>query len=223
MLKTKKEDLRISDHKVSVGANETSSVSFGDIARAVYNSPYSLHEINVGDLDVTYYFGISDVQFAIDGITYFPCIGSACHVCYVEVNPESGSVKVLKYLIVDDCGFVINPAVVEGQLIGGILQGVSGAILEDLKYDSSGQLVNTSFIDYMIATSTDSFDVTTESLETKSDMTLLGTKGVGESGTIGSYAAVASAIEDALSPFDVKITRLPLSPEYLLSKIRKLY
>jgi aerobic carbon-monoxide dehydrogenase large subunit len=137
----------------------------------------------------------------------------AVHMPIVEVNPESGVVKLLSYFVVHDCGTVINPTIVEGQLHGGVAQGIAGALLEQLKYNESGQFVSASFLDYLLPTSRDVPDIISEYTETPSDVNPLGIKGTGEGGAIAPPAAIASAIEDALSDYSVNITDTPITPE----------
>jgi CO/xanthine dehydrogenase Mo-binding subunit len=121
-------------------------------------------------------------------------------------------VRVLRYLVVHDCGRVINPTVVEGQVAGGVAQGIGGALLEELIYDEEGQLLTGSFMDYLLPRSSALPAIEVLHLETPSERNPLGIKGVGEAGTIGPPAVIAGAIEDALAPFGAKVTRCPLPP-----------
>jgi aerobic carbon-monoxide dehydrogenase large subunit len=153
-------------------------------------------------------------------VTYDPVQAShpyATHVCLVEVDPGSGAVEVRRYVIAEDCGTVINPMIVEGQAAGGVAQGVGAALLEEITYGSDGQLTSGSFMDYLIPTAGEVPAVEIQHLVTPSTVHELGTKGVGEGGTIGSTAALANAIADALStPNGV----LPFSPDRVLALIR---
>jgi len=146
--------------------------------------------------------------FTPPGVTF----ASGAHLAVVEVDPWTGAVRVLRYLVVHDCGRVINPTVVEGQVAGGVAQGIGGALLEELVYDEEGQLLTGSFMDYLLPRSSALPAIEVLHLETPSERNPLGIKGVGEAGTIGPPAVVAGAIEDALAPFGAKVTRCPLPP-----------
>ena len=124
----------------------------------------------------------------------------------------------MRYVVVHDCGVVINPTIVEGQIHGGVAQGIGGAFYERLHFDDSGQLINASFMDFLMPTAVEVPDIEIAHIETPSPLNPLGVKGVGEAGTIPVAALVAEAIEDALAPLGVRIHEMPLSP----SRIREL-
>lgn len=138
----------------------------------------------------------------------------ATHVCQVEVDRNSGAVRVGRYVIAEDCGVVINPMIVNGQTVGGVAQGVGAALLEEIAYSSDGQLLSGSFMDYLIPTADEVPAVEVSHLHTPSTVHELGTKGAGEGGIIGSTAAIANAIADALSASDAV---LPFTPERVLA------
>jgi len=150
----------------------------------------------------------------------YPIYSNNATIVVVEVDTKSFKTKILRYLIVDDSGRMINPAVVNDQIIGGAAQGVSGAFLEELSYDENGQLLSSTLMDYLLATAVESPTIEVDHFEVPSPMTPMGTKGAGESGIVGPYAALCGAVEDALRPFMVRITELPLSPEKLWSTVR---
>ena len=135
----------------------------------------------------------------------------------VEVDPGTGAVEIRRYVVADDCGTVINPMIVDGQVVGGVAQGVGAALLEEISYGSDGQLLSGSFMDYLIPTAGEVPTVEIRHLVTPSTVHELGTKGIGEGGTIGSTAAVANAIADALSVPD---GTLPFTPDRVLSLLR---
>jgi aerobic carbon-monoxide dehydrogenase large subunit len=137
---------------------------------------------------------------------------SGQHAAVIEVDPATGEVRFLRYVVVHDCGTIINPTIVEGQIHGGVAQGIGGALYERLHFDDSGQLVNASFMDFLMPTSMEIPDIEIAHLETPSPLNPLGVKGVGEAGTIPVAALLAEALEDALSPFGVRIREMPLSP-----------
>jgi carbon-monoxide dehydrogenase large subunit len=128
----------------------------------------------------------------------------------VEVDRATGHVEVLKWSVAEDCGRVINPMIVDGQLHGGVAQGVASALLEEIRYSDSGQLLTGSFMDYLLPTSMDAPEISIRHLETPSTNHELGTKGTGEGGTIAAPAAIANAVADALG-MDANV--LPLSPD----------
>jgi carbon-monoxide dehydrogenase large subunit len=153
-------------------------------------------------------------------VTYDPVQAShpyATHACMVEVDAGTGAVEIRRYVIADDCGTVINPMIVDGQVVGGVAQGVGAVLLEEISYGTDGQLLSGSFMDYLIPTAGEMPTVEIKHLVTPSTVHELGTKGIGEAGTIGSTAAVANAIADALLVPD---GTLPFTPDRVLSLIR---
>jgi carbon-monoxide dehydrogenase large subunit len=137
------------------------------------------------------------------------------HVCVVEVDAQSGEVKVVKYLAVDDCGRLLNPMIVEGQVHGGIAQGLAQALFEEVIYDDNGQLLTGTLMDYAIPHAEQVPHYELDHTVTGTTVNPLGIKGVGEAGTIGSTPAVANAVIDALAPFGVVHIDMPLRPEKL--------
>ena len=134
---------------------------------------------------------------------------SGCHAAYVRVDPKTFRLEILKYVVVHDCGRVINPMVVEGQIEGGVAQGIGGAFFERLAYDSEGQLRNASFMEFLMPYATEIPPIEIDHIETPSPLNPLGIKGAGEAGVIPVGAVLASAIEEAIG---VPITDMPLSP-----------
>jgi carbon-monoxide dehydrogenase large subunit len=143
------------------------------------------------------------------------------HAAVVEVDLETGFVNVLRYAIAYDIGKAVNPMIVDGQLVGALAQGLGGALLEELVYDGQGQLLTTTFVDYLMPTAMEMPASTTVRIleETPTPLNPLGVKGAGEGGSSGAGAAIANAVADALAPLGVSITALPLSPDRLLSLI----
>ena len=141
------------------------------------------------------------------------------HIAVVEVHPVAGHVSILKYVVVHDCGKLINPLIVDGQVVGGIAQGIGAALSEELLYDESGQLTTASFLDYQIPRTTDMPRPEVYHVETPSALNPLGVRGVGEAGTIGPPAALAGAIEDAIGRPDAVIDRCPMPPGYVAGLI----
>ena len=139
---------------------------------------------------------------------------SGVHAIIVEVDPETAMVKVLRYVVVHDCGTIINPLLVEGQIHGGVAQGIGNAFFEQLVYDEQGQLMNASFMDYLLPTATDVPPIETDHRETPSPYNPMGLKGVGEAGCIPTGAVFAQALEDAIGS-GLEICEIPLSPNRL--------
>ena len=147
--------------------------------------------------------------------------GNASHAATVEVDPELGTFKILRYVVVHDCGRVLNPLIVEGQVHGGVAQGIGGTVLEELVYDEHGHLTTSTLADYMLPRLADIPYIETISMESLSPLNPLGVKGAGEGGTIGPPAVLAAAVEDALAPFGVTISQTPLSPANILRALRE--
>jgi carbon-monoxide dehydrogenase large subunit len=141
------------------------------------------------------------------------------HVALVEVDIDTGRVTLLRYVVAHDCGRLINPMIVDGQISGGVAQGIGGGLYEDLIYDASGQFLSGSFMDYLVPTSMEVPPIDMIHLEYPSPRNPLGIKGVGEGGAISPPAAIANAVEDALRPFAVCIRETPLTPERVLTLI----
>ena len=138
---------------------------------------------------------------------------SGCHAAVVEVDVETGIVRFLRYVVQHDCGRIVNPTIVEGQIHGGVAQGIGGALYERLCFDASGQPLTQTFMQFHIPTASEIPSLDVVHLETLSPLNPLGVKGVGEAGAIPVPALVAEAVEDALAPFGVRVHEMPLSPE----------
>ena len=134
------------------------------------------------------------------------------HVAEVDIDRETGDVKLSRYVVVNDCGRMINPMIVEGQIAGGIAQGAGGALLEELVYDEQGQLLTASLLDYPLPTSLDLPPIEISHLVSPSNLNPLGVKGVGEGGAIGAHAAVTNAVADAIAHTGARVRETPLRP-----------
>jgi len=146
----------------------------------------------------------------------------AAHVAIVEVDPETGHIKIDKYVIAHDCGTVVNPLLVEGQLAGGTAQGIGGILLEEIGYDADGQLLTGSLTDYLVPTASDIPDMQMIHQHSPSPLNPLGVKGVGEGGAVAPPAAITNAICDALSMFGVEFNATPITPERVVQAVRGL-
>jgi carbon-monoxide dehydrogenase large subunit len=143
------------------------------------------------------------------------------HVCVVEIDPDTGEVNIVKYVAVDDCGKVINPMMVDGQVQGGIAQGIGQALYEEIVYDEQGQLLTGSLMDYVVPKAHQLPSYLCDRTETPTDVNPLGVKGVGEAGTIGATPAVVNAVLDALAPCGVTHLDMPLKPEKIWKVLQK--
>jgi carbon-monoxide dehydrogenase large subunit len=141
---------------------------------------------------------------------------NASHVCTCEVDVVTGHVQLLRYIVSEDCGPMINPNVVEGQIAGGVAQGIGGVLFEHLEYDEQGNPVTTTFMDYLLPTASEVPIIEYGHIETPSPGPG-GYKGVGEGGAIGAPPAVVNAVADALAPFGVSVTQLPLTPSRIMA------
>jgi len=145
---------------------------------------------------------------------------NAAHLCEVEVDPETGGTRILRFLVVEDAGRLINPMIVDGQIAGGVAQGIANALYEELVYDPNGTLLTTSLADYLPPTAMEVPDIEIHHMETISPESLTKAKGVGEGGTIGAPAAVIGAINDALAPLGARLDAMPATPERVRAALR---
>jgi carbon-monoxide dehydrogenase large subunit len=144
-----------------------------------------------------------------------PAYASSCHVAIVEVDPEVGSVVLKKHIVVHDCGRVVNPLIVDGQVHGGVAHGISDTFFEEMRWDAEGQPLATSYLDYLLPTAPGMPVLATDHVETPTPLNPLGMKGAGEGGTIACGAAISGAIEDALAPLGVLVREFPITPDRL--------
>lgn len=200
LLEAAEQDLVVEDHAVHVRGARAKAVGFKELARAAIPGPPGMEPT----LTATHFFEAPKMTYPY-----------GTHAAVVEVDVETGQVKILKYAITYDVGKVINPLIVDGQLVGALAQGIGGALLEELAYDEQAQPLATTFMDYLLPTSLDMPAATiVRALEdTPTPLNPLGVKGVGEGGSSGAGAAIANAVADALTPFGVEVTGLPLSPQ----------
>jgi len=201
MLEVSPDDLEWSEGRWAVRGDPDQGKSIGEIAFAAF-AAHALPDGVEPSLD-------SDATYDPDNFS-FP---HGTHLCAAEVDTETGQVRIRSYVAVDDVGVVVNPLIVEGQVHGGIAQGVAQALYEEAAYDSSGNLVTASLADYLIPSAADLPSFTTARTTTPSTLNPLGVKGVGEAGTIASTPAVVNAIVDALRPFGVSDVPMPCTPE----------
>ena len=157
----------------------------------------------------------ANVNWRTDALAY----ANTCHAAEVEVDIETGAVRITNYVALQDSGVLINPMLVEGQVQGGIAHGIGNALFEWMGYDDAAQPVTTTFADYLLPTATEIPNMTAIFQETPSPLNPLGCKGAGEVSTIPTAAAIINAIEDALQPFNVRISQTPLPPQKIVELI----
>ncbi|MBX9827195.1 MAG: xanthine dehydrogenase family protein molybdopterin-binding subunit [Xanthobacteraceae bacterium] len=189
------------------------NVSLSDIARAYYLAPADLP----GDIDA---HGLEVTGGYAPGRLTGVHTGSA-HATVVAVDPETGGVEILDYVVVEDAGVLINPMIVDGQIHGGTAQGIGAALFEEMPFDAQGQPLASTLADYLLPGSYEVPDVRVLHMETPSPYTEFGQKGVGEGGAIGPAAAVANAVNDALHKLGVEICEIPITPRRLLEAIAR--
>ncbi len=181
--------------------NGKTSVTFQDIALAAHLAKELPPDMEPG-LSATYFFEPKNFTFPF-----------GTHICVVEIDKETGETKIVRYVAVDDCGKVINPMLVDGQVQGGIVQSIGQALYEEVVYDEQGQLITGELMDYALPKASHVPWFELDRTETPSPVNPLGIKGVGEAGTIGATPAIVNAIVDALSPYGVKHLDMPVRPE----------
>jgi carbon-monoxide dehydrogenase large subunit len=209
LLETGVDDLELRDGRVEVVGAPGSGLSFREVAEAVSGVPgYSLPG--------TFEPGLESLQnFLPRALTY----GMGCHAVEVEVDVETGGVRILRYVVVNDSGRLINPMIVEGQLVGGTAHAIGNTLFEWMGYDDGAQPLTVTFADYLLASATEVPNIDVRFLESPSPLNPLGVKGVGESGCVPAVGAIVAAIEDALAPFGVAISEYPVTPARLFALI----
>lgn len=196
------EDLEVSQGIVAVKGTPARSMTVKEVAALAYRFADQLPEGLQAGLEATVRFKPAR----------FPTWSNATHLCVVEIDRDTCVPHVLRYIVSEDCGRMINPSVVEGQIFGGVVQGLGGVLLEDFVYDSNGNPLTTTFMDYLLPTTTEVPEIEIGHIETVSTTNPGGYKGMGEGGAIGAHAAVANAVGDALAHLGINVTSTPLGP-----------
>jgi carbon-monoxide dehydrogenase large subunit len=178
------------------------------LARAAYHQSHLFK----GDIDP----GISETA------TYDPAgtFSNACHCAIAEVDPETGRVLIERFIVAEDAGRLVNPMIVDGQITGGVAQGIGNALLEEIVYDETGNILTATLADFLTPTSREIPPIEILHLETLSPETVTGSKGLGEGGSIGAPAAILNAINNALAPFDVTLNEIPATPQRIRAALR---
>ena len=203
------ERMVFADGKISAKESPKKSVAFGQAVSAAYVAKTLPADMEPG-LEATTFFEPSNFTYPF-----------GTHICVVEIDSETGDVKLVRYVAVDDCGNVLNPLLVEGQVQGGIVQSVGQALFEEAVYDEQGQLITGELMDYALPRASDLCWIETARTVTPTPVNPLGVKGVGEAGTIGATPALAGAVADALAPFGVHHVDMPFKREKIWQLMRK--
>jgi len=198
-------DVEVAEGRVSVRGSPDRALTLRELAKTVWFRSNELRGVEPS-LEAT-------VHYTNPGAWTFT---NGAHLAVVEVDTETGRVRVLKYVAVDDCGRLVNPALVEGQVRGGVAQGIGGALWEHCVYDDAGQLLTATLMDYAVPTAADLSPIEVHHLETPAPSIAGGYKGAGEGGTAGAPAAILNAVNDALAPFGAALTEQPVTPERVL-------
>ncbi len=203
------DDIELAESRAFVRGTPTIGISLGQIAELAYFQPQTLPPGIPAGLEASARYAATNTSIWVN----------ATHVCTCEVDPATGRVELLRYIVSEDCGPMINPDVVEGQIAGGVVQGIAGVLYEHLAYDDEGNPLATTFMDYLVPSAAEIPSIEYGHIETPSPGPG-GIKGVGEGGAIGAPPAVVNAVADALSPFGVTITQLPLSPARIVEMLK---
>jgi CO/xanthine dehydrogenase Mo-binding subunit len=201
-------DLVLANGRVFVRGSPTHGIALGDLALKANPLRGAVKPGTEPGLEATAYFGPDRGATA-----------SGVHAVIVAVDPETAEVEIVRYVVVHDCGRLINPMLVDAQIHGGVAHGIGNAFYEELVWDESGQLLNASLADYLLPTALDVPTIEVAHRETPSPLNPLGVKGVGEAGAIPTAAAFAQAVEDALREPGLEILDMPLSPSRLFDLI----
>jgi carbon-monoxide dehydrogenase large subunit len=210
ILQTDAGSLDIVDGNVVDSGTDQVRVTLGDLGRQIYYRGNELPSDLKPELIATRHFRVTDHAFVFT---------NGCQASWLEVDVETGEVKLLKHWVVEDCGRVINPQLVDEQMRGGVVQGIGGALFEHCVYDGEGQLLTTTMADYLVPMAGEMPDIEVAHVETPTSTSTLGAKGAGEAGTGGAPAAVMNAVNDALRPLGAEVTAQPITPRRILEAL----
>ena len=204
LLEAADEDIETGNGNVWVKGTDK-SMSVRDLARALYSDmgrvPKEMRD-EIDNLEATKVYD-----------PFFGTTTSACHMCLIEIDPETYKVSIRRYIVVEDCGRVINPLIADGQAHGGVAQGIGVALMEEVIHDANGQVLTASLVDYVVPSAVEVPSMDVVHVDAELPNTIGGFRGLGEGGTIGAPACIANAISDALSPFGIEIMKIPATPE----------
>ncbi|MBI4628597.1 MAG: xanthine dehydrogenase family protein molybdopterin-binding subunit [Candidatus Rokubacteria bacterium] len=216
-------ELEFRDGAVRRKTGKGPSYTVKDLAGRAHWNTDSLPEGMEPGLQATAVFGFTVARAvdAEDRVNTSNTYGFIAEVMAVEVDPETAAITIVKYVTVHDAGTIINPMIAEGQIYGGALHGLGGALYEELQYDEDGQCLTGTFMDYLVPTASEAPTIDIAHVESPSPLTPLGSKGLGESSSMTVPAVIANAVSDALAPLGIRITELPMTPSRLHALIKK--
>ncbi|PYO03815.1 MAG: carbon monoxide dehydrogenase, partial [Candidatus Rokuibacteriota bacterium] len=216
-------DAEFKDGAVRLKRGKGPSYTVKDLAGRAHWNTESLPDGMEPGLQATAVFGftVAKAVDAEDRVNSSNTYGFIAEVMAVEVDPDTAQITIVRYVTVHDAGTIINPMIVEGQIYGGALHGLGGALYEEMRYDDDGQFLTGSFMDYLVPTASEAPTIEIAHLSSPSPLTTLGSKGLGESSSMTVPAVIANAVSDALAPLGVRITELPMTPDRLWRSIRE--
>jgi aerobic carbon-monoxide dehydrogenase large subunit len=203
-------DIELGGGRAAVRGSPERGLSYAELARAAHFRSNELRGVEPSLEATVHYTNPAAWTFT-----------NGAHLAVVEVDTDTGRVRVVRYVAVDDCGRIVNPALVEGQIAGGIAQGLGGALMEHCAYDDAGQLLSTTLMDYAVPTCADLPPIEMHHIETPAPGLAGGFKGAGEAGATGAPAAILNAVNDALAPLGVMLTDQPITPERVVQALRR--
>ena len=209
LMKRELDDLIYADGAVAVRDLPAEQISMQEIARVAYHQSTLLPDEMDPGLEATRRYRAPDPG----------SFSNSLHAAIVEVDIKTGAVSIQRYIVIEDCGTMVNPLIVDGQIIGGVAQGIGQALLEHAAYDVSGQPIAVTLADYLVPTCSDIPRIEIHHLESPSPLSLGGFKGMGEGGAVNPPAAIANAVTDALSPFGIAINQTPITPELIATAV----
>jgi carbon-monoxide dehydrogenase large subunit len=213
ILQSSPAELDIANNAVVTASDGSPRIELRELARIVYFRPDTLPPGIQPELMATRHFVPREYPFAFT---------NGVQASWLEVDTDTGFIKLLRHWVVEDCGTIINPQLVDEQIRGGVVQGLGAALFEKCVYDERGQLTNANMADYLVPMSGEMPDIDVGHVVSPTAETELGAKGAGEAGTAGAAAAVANAVNDALRPFGAIITEIPLTPQVILSALGRI-
>jgi carbon-monoxide dehydrogenase large subunit len=213
ILQSSPRELDIAGNSVVNASDGSPRIELRELARIVYFRPDTLPPGIQPELMATRHFVPRDYPFAFT---------NGVQASWLEVDTDTGFIRLLRHWVVEDCGTIINPQLVDEQIRGGVVQGLGAALFEKCIYDERGQLTNANMADYLVPMSAEMPDIDIGHVVSPTTETELGAKGAGEAGTAGAAASVANAVNDALSPFGAVITEIPLTPQVVLTALGRI-
>jgi carbon-monoxide dehydrogenase large subunit len=213
ILQSSPDELDLANDAVVSSGDGTPRIELRELARIVYFRPDTLPPGIQPELMATRHFVPRQYPFAFT---------NGVQASWLEVDTDTGFVKLLKHWVVEDCGTLINPQLVDEQIRGGVVQGLGAALFEKCVYDERGQLTNANMADYLVPMSGEMPDIDVGHVVSPTAESELGAKGAGEAGTAGAAAAVANAVNDALRPFGAIIAEIPLTPQIILKALKRI-